>query len=316
MHTFLVRSRVAALLVLSLQAAPFLSVPVLIHDQGLGRRASWVGPADQPEGPLGFISVSTAPAMQTETTAPDEKNLQQEKLRLEVENLRRQRSWEGRLGRYVPFATAIVAIAGLWFGFVQFIQEQKSDRDLRITNQIQAIMSELLEFPGNDERSVSRVSFLLSELLELRKHLARNAMDEDRITAILVNLVTNDLDFDKLRHIQFDVTVLDSWPGYLRYLAENPAAQDFITYKYYQALRHLHDEDPEYFETIQYAKGHYSVKEFTEESRYLRFQKLVLGYSKHLQVMSPSDRKQNLYRFAEATNNSLLTQQRFGSVPL
>jgi hypothetical protein len=308
--------RVAVLLLLSLQAAPFLSMPMFINDQGLGLRQLWIGPANQPESPTGFVGArGAALAMQTETTVSDEKNLQQEKLRLEIDNLRKQKSWEGRLGRYVPFATAIVAIAGLWFGFVQFIQEQKSDRDLRIQNQIQANVSELLEFPGKDERSVSRVSFLLSELLELRKHLSLKAMDEDRITTVLVDLVKDDLNFDKLRHLQFDVILLESWPGYLSYLAANPKTQRFILYKYYQALRQLHFEDPKYFETIQYLDGQYKVERYTQESRYLRFQKLVAAYSRHLQATkSPLDRKQALDRFTKATSNSVLTKQIFGSL--
>jgi hypothetical protein len=116
-----------------------------------------------------------------------------------------------------------------------------------------------------------------------------------------------------------DITLFDQWPSYVNELRENAGLQNFIIYKYFQALRHLHDEDPVYFETLAYEPGSgYVVPPggYTEEERFLRFQALVRGFSLHLSVMAPGSEQlaAAIDRFQEAVNNPKLVATLFGVV--
>ena len=53
-----------------------------------------------------------------------------EKLTLEVEALRSSTYWERVVGRYLPLITAFLAVAGFWFGIIQF-NAQKKDSELK-----------------------------------------------------------------------------------------------------------------------------------------------------------------------------------------
>src|SRR5262249_25131402 len=55
--------------------------------------------------------------------------VQVQKLRLEVEALRATSVWDRVIGRYLPLLTAILAVAGFWFGGIQYYGRQtESDR--------------------------------------------------------------------------------------------------------------------------------------------------------------------------------------------
>jgi hypothetical protein len=68
---------------------------------------------------------------------------QNEKLAIEIQTLKATSptsAWEGRLARFVPVITAIVAAGGLWFGIVQYFraedaalsQRKEADKTLRL----------------------------------------------------------------------------------------------------------------------------------------------------------------------------------------
>lgn len=68
-------------------------------------------------------------------------------------------------------------------------------------------------------------------------------------------------------------------------------------------LRHVHDEDAEYFESIKYEMGYgFRVDRFTEESRYLRFVSLITAYEFHLRILKRDSFLANdaIQRFQEA----------------
>jgi hypothetical protein len=104
--------------------------------------------------------------------------------------------------------------------------------------------------------------------------------------------------------------------------SENAAAHNFIIYKYFQALRHVHDEDKEYFESIEYEMGYgFRVDRFTEELRYLRFVILITGYGLHLRLLGKNGlsgkhgvlAKDAMQRFQEALKAPTLTEQLINS---
>ncbi|HZL89616.1 MAG TPA: hypothetical protein VFB96_14725 [Pirellulaceae bacterium] len=65
-----------------------------------------------------------------------------EKLRLEVEALRSSTLWDKIIGRYLPLLTAILAVAGFWFGVIQYYahrtetERQRTSADLKRSEEL------------------------------------------------------------------------------------------------------------------------------------------------------------------------------------
>ncbi|MBC7909311.1 MAG: hypothetical protein H7Y30_02355 [Pyrinomonadaceae bacterium] len=73
-----------------------------------------------------------------ETQSPKDKetndpvaDLQLQKLQLEVESLSAKTKWENSIGRYLPFLTAVIAVAGLWFSNYQFNSKFNAEQTQR-----------------------------------------------------------------------------------------------------------------------------------------------------------------------------------------
>lgn len=54
-----------------------------------------------------------------------------EKLRIEIAGLQNSQKWDRRVGRFIPMATTIIALAGFWFGIFQFTKNDQRQQDLR-----------------------------------------------------------------------------------------------------------------------------------------------------------------------------------------
>lgn len=257
---------------------------------------------------------------------------QLEKLNLEIQELKNKDSFANKLPQYIPLITTLIAVGGFCFTVYQFFEAQNKDRlakeearnkdslvrereqQLRDENQIRTNVEQLLTLDPKEEESVGRVFFLLEDLNVL---VSRNPAERPKITNSLVEFIRNDCNFDNLRHIRIDIAALQHWPAYTSYLSENASAHNFIIYKYFQAFRHLHDEDKEYFESIEYETGYgFRVNRFSrEESQYLRFVSLITGFGLHLKVMESdsSIAKDAMERFQQALNNPALTEQLINS---
>lgn len=256
---------------------------------------------------------------------------QLEKLKLEIQELKNKDNFANKLPQYIPLITTLIAVGGFCFTIYQFFEAQNKDRvakeeaqnkdrlireheqKLRDENQIRTNVEQLLNLDPKEEESVGRVFFLLEDLNTL---VSRNPSERQKITNSLVEFIRNDCNFDNIRHIRIDIAAIQHWPEYTNYLSEHRAAHNFIIYKYFQALRHVHDEDVEYFESIEYEMGYgFRVNRFTEESRYLRFVSLVTGYGLHLKILEKNGvlAKDTMQRFQEALNNPTLTEQLINS---
>jgi hypothetical protein len=241
-------------------------------------------------------------------------DLETEKLALEVRRLKQEAGVMGRLLGTLPLITVLVAVGTFWFGVVQFISESRQNRTLRWEEQLRSDIQELLAFPKNEEYTVSRASFLLQDLRRLQGYLGR---DDDQVTGTLLALVQDDCDFDKRRHVGLDIAMFEQWPPYVDEMRKDANRQGFIIYKYFQALRHLHDADPRYFESLGYEPGSgYVVRsgKYTDEERYLSFQTLVRGFVLHLGAMEHGSERWSaaVTRFHEAVNNASLVMTLFG----
>lgn len=252
---------------------------------------------------------------------------QLEKLKLEIQELKNKDNFSNKLPQYIPLITTLIAVGGFCFTIYQFFEAQNKERlgkedaqnkdrltreqeqKLRDENQIRTNVEQLLNLDPNEKESVGRAFFLLEDLNTL---VSRNPTERQKITNSLVEFIRNDCNFDDVRHIRIDIAAMRHWPDYLNYLAETPSAHNFIIYKYFQALRHVHDEDVAYFESIEYEIGYgFRVDRFTEESRYLRFVSLITGYGLHLGILEKNGvlAKDAMQRFQDALKNPTLTEQ-------
>ncbi len=91
------------------------------------------------------------------------KQAEYEKLKLEIQNLKRQNSLVIKFSSYVPLLTVLIAVFGFWFGVVRFLSDKKIERSIRIDNQLQTNINRLIEFPIDDNFSISEVLFHITD---------------------------------------------------------------------------------------------------------------------------------------------------------
>src|SRR5215831_10409766 len=77
--------------------------------------------------------------------------LENEKLRLEIEDLRGRNKLENRIAKFVPAITALIAIAGLSFGVYQFQSQQRQIADQRLRDTIDSINKQASELARSNE---------------------------------------------------------------------------------------------------------------------------------------------------------------------
>ena len=138
--------------------------------------------------------------------------------------------------------------------------------------------------------------------------------ENDRLAALFLDLVADDCNFDNRRHVGLDIALIEESPAYKKLLKEDISRHSFIVYRYFQAFRHLHDQESAYFESIKYdPDSGYKVDAFIDEERYLRFETLVRGFKKHLAIMDvhPAFCADAIRRFQDALQNESLTREVF-----
>jgi hypothetical protein len=130
----------------------------------------------------------------------------------------------------------------------------------------------------------------------------------------MLDYILNNADFDTTNDIRLEAAVMERWPEYGRLLRGRRDDYDFLLYKYFQGFRHLHDTNPQYFETIEFdQRSGYKVRAFTKEALYIRFLALVSGFRMHWDdLANDAELRMNaVQRFKSALNNPTLTQQLF-----
>ena len=162
---------------------------------------------------------------------------------------------------------------------------------------------------------MSRLVFLFKDLDALTQ---KDVRARQRITNVVSTAVLDECNFDTLRDVNFDVVASRHWKDYVDLIKTDSQYRSFLLYKYFQAFRHLHDENPEYFEQIQYdvSKARFDVREtgYTKEEQFLRFTTLASGFFFHLGNLDKGGRewKEAVSQFYEALRNRRLIQQLFG----
>jgi hypothetical protein len=215
--------------------------------------------------------------------------------------------------RGIPVLTALVTVGGFVFAVNKYASDRAEERATRDAQQLRANMTELLQIPASPSQAVSRAVFLLADI----DRLTANTPERRRgITTVLAEMLAHDCDFDKRAHVRLDIAALENWEDYSKYLHDSPASHGFLFYKYFQALRHLHAQEPAYFKTIKYDRDTgFVVDSFTVEERYLHFESLVRGFRRHLGlVQQRADSERVRRQFGEAIGNPALAEELFGSV--
>jgi hypothetical protein len=258
---------------------------------------------------VSFLMAQNQTAPSSEKTPDEEHAARLEKLRLEIASLKYQLTWYRPFLDSTPLITVIITLIGLWAGAYKYLEERRETRIGQQNSQIRADIDQILSFPSDSKISLARVTFLFHDL-------DRMTIDDiamrNNISDIVEKLIANDLDFDKLRDVSFDVAAMSRWADYSQRLRAKGGSRD-IRYKYFQAFRHLHTENEQYFSTIDIDEsGQYIVKQFTVEAQFLRFAQLVIGYQQHVSfIKTTMEREGAKNSMAQALHNPSLVEKIF-----
>jgi hypothetical protein len=231
----------------------------------------------------------------------DKSDLEEEKLKLEIVELRKKNKWWAQ----PIFATGvgvIVGVLGLFLTVVQFesqrtseqdrtIIEQQRDRTIRFQNQIRADIDEILRFTRDQTQTVSRVSFLLEDIKTVMQSQVNDKQKvsdlfpgyERRLSESLVFLVRDDCDFTRNpRDVELANMVVGRWYDYSAYLKEDPEKFDYILYEYIRALEYLRQQNPGYFDDMSLSE---EKTDYIVTPRYQRQKNESILYSHFLDIV-------------------------------
>jgi hypothetical protein len=237
---------------------------------------------------------------------------------LEIKKLQQETGTAARVEGFLPFFTALLALAGATAGFYRWSNDRAKDRRLRVEAGFDENLSRLIDFPSAERPSNAAVVTALANLIALidQAEPERRADMTDRVTGAIATAVADDLDFDSLPHSSFESLCYAGWEPWRERLAVDVRQRTFVLYRYRQALRRLHDADAHYFETMrQDSEGAYVVHEYTEEKRYLHFSRLTDGYRAHVEGLTDDgERSAAIAGYGSALHNTELAAQVFASV--
>ena len=94
--------------------------------------------------------------------------LENEKLRLEIEELKRPVGITGKIEKFIPIITALIAVIGVWFGVYQYFDQQQKEVEKRKDEEkerLQSFESELRR--ANDSRELELRKPFWEKQLEL-----------------------------------------------------------------------------------------------------------------------------------------------------
>jgi hypothetical protein len=130
----------------------------------------------------------------------------------------------------------------------------------------------------------------------------------------------NELNFEHVDDARLELVTIKRWPDYCALLVAESDEHRYIMYKYFQALRRLHDSDPKYCEAISWQASGYQVVRYTNEENFRLFGALVEGFAAHVDILrkAPSSGETSailqeaLDEFKTALKNAGLTRDMFG----
>lgn len=271
-------------------------------------------------------------------TPPNDDNVKQsfeaaqlEKLNLEIRALRKERAWLDKLLQFLPAVTVLLALTGFLYGIFQAskaeqkarIAEQTSQK-IKLQEQIRSDLDQIVRFPTDKNQTASRISFLLADLDKLFKTTLSDIEvvpkdERSKTSDILAQLISDDVDLNDRRNVDFAVTVLKRWDDYGAYLKSKPNLVMNILTNHCDALEEVYKKSPAYFGRFKYTDQTRSeidepkIPSLPSPTIARHFEDLVSSYSKYLELLQdPNSRQMAIKHFQAATCNKDLTQQEFG----
>ncbi len=237
-----------------------------------------------------------------------------EKLELEVDELKRGGTWEGRIVRFIPIITAVISIGGFILGVIIFTDQQarerearEQDRKSREINDYRTGYEQLLLFSSNEKMTVARVLALKDDIDALQADLYQGVdaqeKEKARVMGSICNLIARDFDFTQPRQVTFDIAAMQNWREYKDGLIatlgpDGQTVNDSILDKYLQVFRDLESKEPGAFKNVNVDKGAVDPEIVLKDPQ----RSVINGFACHLDLLADqSKRDEQAERFAEIT---------------
>jgi hypothetical protein len=249
------------------------------------------------------------------SSAPPTPTIEQQ---LQIEQLRQETSWVGRLQGYLPAGSALAALTAVGWGVIVYLRDQRRNFQLRTQTEITNSLNRLV---GHDDHKAVSSAEIISALTTLNA-LADQSANKQRLLNDVTNIITtailDDIDFNDVSGVRFEDLCMRNWAPYETRLRENPGERGYILYRYLSALLKLHNTHSEYISKVSWDASnmkfiHPASKLMEPENDFRLFQRLVQGIHTHSQLIEDDSRRIALAQdFQAATGNAQLTQQLLG----
>jgi hypothetical protein len=268
---------------------------------------------------VGILAVhfATQTTSQSTSSPATASALNQEKLILEVAQLRHQTGLWGNLQPFVPVAGAVVALLALAGTTLQYLRDRKRDRELRIEEGIANSTNTLTKFPGDPDAGIGTVVAALRNLGGFVDRSMDSPVLRDQITEILATVAREDLDYRNARDARFDSLCFEYWEPYRGYQCKNPKENLYVLEQYLEALDELERTTGLVKSATFSSTGIRNIPPGVNNSDITRLTRLVTGYGLRLALLPSQEAPDAERRFLQvAGGNESLRERMLQSGPI
>lgn len=258
-----------------------------------------------------------------------------EKIRLEIDQLKKRGKWIDRMSPFASLLTVIIAVGGFIFGIVQFTAQQEAqlrERDREAKTKLQERfkndLDKLLQFTRDEQIATAQVNLLLLDVQECIQSLAAfehgdgsSTKTTERLNDEVTGMLAQSLlycDPTKKRHLDFAKILFENWDGLQVYFHDTPANRLYLMNKIEYALSKFSEKDPDGIRRLTYDKEtnlYFFSDDKLEDSEEQDFLHLVGNYIYLYKAIQKSESKEKreefVKRFQYVTCNEPLTKGLF-----
>jgi hypothetical protein len=250
-------------------------------------------------------------------TATAQDPLERERLRLEVERLRRETGPQSDAQRWLPAGSVLVALAVAAWGVVRYRDERRREQAARTEEAVAHNVERLIDRPAEGTIRNARAVAALFNLEQLARSAAPDRAEAYRVhvTDAAMAMVVHDLTaFHTHDDARLPVVCADRWDDFERRLRGDPEACRIVLERYLEAIAALERTSPPYLRTVrsEARTGRYEAKEgrlSAEDALFLAT--LLDGFERYVDLLPGGEARDALIeRFRELA--PALGEQRFG----
>ena len=262
-------------------------------------------------GALAMLSVQQRPSnsvkAQSSTSSGGPSTLSQEKLRLEVIQLKHATGLWGDLQPFAPIAGAVVALLALAGTTLQYLRDRKRERELRVEEGIAASTNTLTAFSGDPDAGIGTVAAALRNLRGFVDRAVDQMALQKEVTEILTTVAREDLDYCNPRHARFDSLCFQYWEPYEHYQVENPKENLYVLDQYIEALDDL-EKKTGFVKSATFGPTGIRNVAGATNSQINHLTRLVTGYGLRIKLLPDKEAQAAQRRFFNITgkNKSIL----------